>query len=165
MESGANLDITYTLPGYIENLPLYLEAVRYDDETINVESGNSGQFDTQSIALMRDGYHIGIVDVDFEETRDWSNIHGEVDPVNRKSVLTGVSSAPGSASTLSLLVLKELEDIGVGICPEAISLNEVHPDCTGLEIKDGSHEDVSTIVIGGNTYWMIDGLSGTGFGT
>ena len=120
--NGANLDIAYTMPGYIENLPSPLDAVRYDDQSVNVETGSSGQFDVQSIALVRDGYYLGFVDVDFEENRDWSGVHGEIDPVNRKSVVSGVASAPGSASPLALMVLKETGDTRVGICEYALSV-------------------------------------------
>jgi hypothetical protein len=160
--NGANLDITYTLPGYIENLPSSLEAVRFDDPSVNVESGNSGQFDSQSIVLMTNGYHIGIIDVDFGENRDWSTVHGEIDPISRRTVLSGIASAPGTVSSLSLLVPKDPEDTRVGICPNATFLEDVNKNCTGLEMMDEADTRVSITNIGENTYWIISGLTGTG---
>lgn len=112
-------------------------------------------------------YHYGpfpIAEGSFAFSTDlkWDNVSGNVDPNRAKSVIVNLGTAPGAVGTHSLFVKKDDRHNAVWVCPHATTLSEVYLDCPdGYSLSETSPE-VSIETHGGDIFWKIGGLSGTG---
>ncbi len=118
------------------------------------------------------GIILSSVDTNFTADLNWNGVSGEVDISTGKSVVTGLTSAPGTASTHTLYIPipSGTYSTTVQICPDATDLSEVTVGCTNGEIFSNNQTksvggDTVTVTkeyIDGDWYWLADGVSGTG---
>ncbi|MDD3648438.1 MAG: integrin alpha, partial [Candidatus Dojkabacteria bacterium] len=146
-------------PAYtINNLPLGLSPVLLTDFVTDLSV--IPRAGTLGVYVMKDGMIIAETSVLLSEDRDWSGVNGDIDPLNRKSVITGLEDAPGAASGHSLYVIKGATDDTVAICPEAATLEEVTVLCPGITYEQ--EENVEVVMVNGVEYWKISNQTGTG---
>jgi hypothetical protein len=115
-----------------------------------------------TIRLLKSGVPLVDVTVDFNTAIDWSAVTGATDPVNFKSVVAGLASAPSTVGTHTLYVPKATFQDGVIVCPHALTLAQVTETCSGAIKLSASSPSVSIVNIGAKNYWKITGLTGTG---
>lgn len=84
--------------------------------------------------------------------QNWSSVSGGLDTTNKKAYLHGLSSG------FTLYIPRRSYDNAVIICPNANSLAEISPTCSGgyylYDQTIRSYEGIS--------YWKVDNLTGTG---
>ncbi|WKZ31114.1 MAG: hypothetical protein QY318_04745 [Candidatus Dojkabacteria bacterium] len=100
--------------------------------------------------------------IDLVASRDWATVSGAVDIELNKSFVHNLAAAPGSYGTFDLYVPKTAEQTSVMICPNAMSLEDVEPDCSGGIEKFEVDSDTDIVTINSNQYWRVTGLTGTG---
>ncbi len=107
---------------------------------------------------------IAEVETDMTNNRDWSgaSVTGEVDIDNSKSVVTNLTNAEGTSLTHTLYIPRLSEQSGVYICPDAANLTEVTDSCSNGYLLTLGDANVSLTTEGGQEYWLVSGLSGTG---
>lgn len=158
--------------------------VRYRDvETSRIANGPSGfdlfdqgsSYDATQISdafygsnrtiQMFDGsIPIAEIAVDMTDDRDWAaaDITAESDNTEYKAYVHNLTNAEGADNTFTLFVPKDAGDSAVFICPGASSLVDVSEDCTDGFARTESSSYVDIVNEGGQDYWKISGLSGTG---
>lgn len=102
--------------------------------------------------------------VDLTDDRDWSPVNVVAIPAESKAVIVNLnpSQAPGVSATHSLYVVRNENQQSVVVCPDAVSIFDVTTSCpNSYELFEGDPQ-LSTVTIGGITYWKISGLTGTG---
>ncbi len=156
----------------VDNLNPSLRVTNASDQDISVGSGNGAVGLTDVYLKDSLGNIISVVETNMATDRDWSGVSGATDITNGKSVVSGLTSAPGTADTHTLYI--PIPDITkadkVRICPQATSLEEVTLDCIdGVTFSNGETKTVlsntvtvSKLQISGQWYWLADGVSGTG---
>ena len=154
----------YSQFNQIANLGSELTADDVSGNNVEVGSleGLSGAGNT--IQINKNGFRISDVVTNMVSDRDWGNVVGDTDTVTGKAVISNVTSAPGTDSTLTLYVPIPSGNPGgfVIVCPNAETLAEVTVVCSGLTVKKESDSDTSKVTINSQQYWKITGLSGTG---
>lgn len=94
---------------------------------------------------------------------DWSSVSGSSDTADFKSVVAGLNAgANGVVGSHSLYVPKRASDNAVFICPSTLTLNEVSKACSGVLSYSEAADNVSVVTIGGQAYWLVSGLTGSG---
>lgn len=101
------------------------------------------------------------VNVDLSTSRDWSLVKVGSDGVTGKAFVTGLSGS-GSTGTHSLYMPKLPGQNGVIICPEATSFDGVSENCPNAIRYDITDTHVKVVDVAGKSYWLVDGLTGTG---
>jgi uncharacterized delta-60 repeat protein len=104
------------------------------------------------------------VTFDNSSDRDWSAVSVDMNALTSQSVVSNLNpvDAPGAASTHSLYVAKLSGQVGVYVCPNATVLADLSESCSGGYYLAETASNISTVNIGGQDYWKIDGLTGTG---
>jgi surface protein len=114
------------------------------------------------IRLLKSGIPLVDVTVDFNSAIDWSTVTGATDAVNFKSVVAGLAGAQSTVGMHTLYVPKAAFHTGVVVCPHAITLGQVTETCPDAKTLTTQSASLSVVNIGGQNYWKITGLSGTG---
>ncbi|HEY0965478.1 MAG TPA: BspA family leucine-rich repeat surface protein [Candidatus Saccharimonadales bacterium] len=122
----------------------------------------AGEMDIRTVRLLSGTLPLAEATAVFTADLDWTNVTGEVDLAAHKSVVSGLASAPGVTGTHTLYVPKAAKHNAVIICEGAVTLADVTKSCPGGKQLTAMNNNVSIVVIGGVTYWKVDGLSGTG---
>jgi uncharacterized delta-60 repeat protein len=145
----------------VSNLDASLD-VTYNDT--NIEVGETeGVYGEQTLQLQEtDGTLLAQVVTDMTSDRAWSTVSGDSSLTEYKSYVSNLQSAPGVTGLMTLFVPYSEEHNHVGICPGAVSLEEVTPDCTGFYALDINDDNVWVVEEGGVSYWQVFGLPGTG---
>ena len=99
------------------------------------------------------------VTVDLDASRSWINVHGDVDLVNRKSVVSGLSTAPGTSGSFYLYVPKNPDDNSAWVCPNITTLEGITTSCSGGYRLSSS---LVMATVDGNSYWKIPATSDLG---
>lgn len=133
---------------------------------------NIPQFGRVTSKLMKSGLVISQTSIDFSDdiNKDWSNVSADISLAQKKSVVSGLVTAPGTSSTHTLFIPKDTDDTSVLICPDADTLGQVGLGCSnGVTFSNGETLDVngssvtvSTTNINGVDYWVASGVNGTG---
>ncbi len=108
------------------------------------------------------GLVIGEIDTDMSIDLDWSSVTADSDIGTGTAFVHNLTSAPGTAATFTLYVPKLPAHSKVTICPGADALVDLVPACPGAFDRTAADGDTSIVNIGGQDYWAITGLSGTG---
>ncbi len=146
----------------IQNLPAGFSLVNAATGDSLLSSPHSGAAGTVTAQLLKNGKPLALADVTMTADHSWSAINGDTDFANSKSVVSGLAAAPGVAATHSLYIPKAVGDQAVIICPSAVSLSEVTLTCPNRQILTAASAGVSVVTIGGQSYWLVGGLTGTG---
>ena len=154
--------LTQTTYQQITGLPPSLVAKTLTD--LDATDNTIEQGDTITIRLYSsDNTPIADVDTTFGSDLDWSTVTADIDPASGKAFAHNLTAADGTAGTFTLYVPKLAGDTRVGICPGASSLSAVTDQCEGLYyLTEGIDDNISTVIIDGQDYWAITGLTGTG---
>ena len=117
---------------------------------------------TKQVRLLKDGVPIALIDITFDSDSIWTSVSGDSDRTTGRAVVDGFGSVIGAASTHGLYVPRGEADTQVTICPNVTSLAEVDASCSNPETFVASDDNVQIVSLGGNSYWLVTGLSGTG---
>jgi hypothetical protein len=93
---------------------------------------------------------------------DWSSVTGDTDGTLGKAVIGNLETAPGTDSSHALYIPKLSGHGAVRICPGATTLAQVTATCSGGYNLTTGDNNVNVVTIGGNDYWKVTGLTGTG---
>lgn len=115
-----------------------------------------------TIRLLKAGLPLAQVRVMFDNAIDWRTVEGDVDSPAYKSVVSGLAGADAVVGSHTLYVPRAVSHSAVVICPDAEDLSEVSASCANATIMTLADSDVSAVTIGGEHYWKVDGLTGTG---
>lgn len=115
-----------------------------------------------TLQLKYNGVPLALLTANFSNDFSWSGISGAIDVSAKKSVVAGLSSAGGVVGTHSLYIPKGAADSQVIICPNAVSLSDVNESCSNKQVLTEIDSNVQVVSIGGQQYWLVSGLSGTG---
>lgn len=102
--------------------------------------------------------------VNLSSDRDWTNVNVLTLPNESKSLVVNLNptDAPGVSTTHSLYIVKQDGQTAVRVCPEAELLDDISATCSGgYDLAEGA-ANLSSVTLGGKTYWKITGLTGTG---
>ncbi len=179
-----DFESSYQISGLPANLKPYNQGGH--DLSLGSLYGLVGE-DSLMVRTVPDDYPLAIVPANFDHDLDWSDVSGDVDWTNRKSVTAGLEPedeiffptgylegitgnelfADGSLYGYFLFVPKAADDDTLRICPDATTLTAVTGTCAnGVEL----HEGDSGVFVGpwnGHLYWMYtiqQGFSQTGTG-
>ena len=146
----------------IANLNSGMLASDDGDNDIEIGGSNGLTGTGNTINITKGGVRISDVVVDMSSDRDWSSVTGDVDLAGGKSVISNLTSAPGTAGTHTLYIPKLANQGAVIICPDATTLSEVTTTCSNFIKKTAADGDTSVVNIGGQDYWKVTGMTGTG---
>jgi hypothetical protein len=134
------------------------------DTMANPETQNFATANVDLRVQLNTGEPIADTVVSFSDDGDmnWSGVTGDTDLPAGKSVVGNLTSAPGAAAQHSLYVPRVEGSSGVHICPSATTLGEVTFSCSGGYDLSTNASNVSVIVYGGQEYYLVTGLTGTG---
>jgi len=150
----------------IDSLPSGLDVE--DTSGNNIEIGTSnGLYGSDVTVRLKDnstGLTISDVNADLTADRDWASISGESNSSTGQSVVSNLTSAPGTASTHTLYIPIPTGVVSdtVLICPDASTMSDVKPTCSNVTIKRVGDSGVSKVEINSQDYWKVEGLTGTG---
>jgi uncharacterized delta-60 repeat protein len=116
-------------------------------------------YGNQTVRLQKSSSNIPVVDFEHNFSIgnvDLSGVTIESDASQGKSVVHGLSG------THSLYVPKRANDTIVIICPHATQISEVNETCRDKQIYTDQSSNVTIVTVDGQTYWKVDGLTGTG---
>jgi len=162
--SGTTSPTAYTevVGNVLQNVESHITVVTSSDWSTDVSSEK--QSGVVGVGIKNDvNVRIATFDVDFSDDRDWSDLSAASG--GKKAILHypgGFSSIPGASGSSYSLYVPKGDGIKVGICPNALSLPEVGSDCSGIYYRDQSDPNVEIVTEGGDEYWKISGLTGTG---
>lgn len=128
----------------------------YDPQSAGISSISS--------SLYFGDYVVSDFSVNLSEDRDWANVNVLTLPNESKSLIVNLdpTNAPGVSSSHSLYIVKQDGQTSVRVCPNADELADISEDCAGgYELTEGS-PSLTSVTIGGKTYWKVTGLTGTG---
>ncbi len=138
--------------------------------SVDVSTSEGAQTGVQKVRVMREEYLIADLPISFETNRDWSNAIFESDPQNSKAVVK-VDNTHGITDKFTMYVVSG-DTNAFRICPQASSLQAVSSTCANSVLYmgefpqtkevEGTSVTVSKAQIEGITYWIADGLTGTG---
>jgi hypothetical protein len=154
----------YSLLFQLSNIASGLDVVDTSDNSLKIGSGFGLTGTGQTVRLKDTGSGLLVAEtaVNMTQDRNWNTVTGDADLSTHKSVTTNLSSVPGAAATHTLYVAKAGIDNAVYICPVATTLGQVSDSCTsGYQLTDAD-SNVAIVTIGGQDYWKIDDLTGTG---
>lgn len=158
----SNNNVAYLIYGgsNIVATPLGISIVLADNPSVDVSVVR--QSGTKTLRIKSDGVVVADVNTTFEENTDlnWSGITADASLSLGKTLVTGLTSAPGTGAVHTLYVPKTGNR--VYICPEATTLDEIGTACTGGYQLSNEDTNVSVVTIGSQEYWKIDELTGTG---
>lgn len=102
--------------------------------------------------------------VNMSSDRDWTTVTAGSDLVTGKAFVLNLNptDAPGANATHSLYVPKLSGQTAVYICPNATQLSEVYKGCPGGYTLSQGAPNLSIVNVGGQDFWLVDGLTGTG---
>lgn len=146
------------------------EGLQLEDQGTGLDVSNESAYingpNRTIILRSTEGWLISEVEVDLTESRDWgggaTTVTGDIDLSTGKSVVANLTTAPGTAATHTLYVPKLLDQNQVWICPNAGALAEITDDCSGGYALIEADSNVEITSEGGQDYWRISGLTGTG---
>ena len=163
-----NTGKTYSI---ILNKPDSITTVLADNTLVDVSSIDGAQTGEQNIRIFKEDYIVADIPISFEQNRDWSNVIIESSILEGKTVIK-LDDSHGLIDSFTMYVVKSEKDNSFRICPQAKSLQEVSSTCpqgvlyTGTFPKklkvEGDDVTVSQAAISGVTYWIADGITGTG---
>lgn len=155
---------SFVLLNQIKGVVSNLEISDIDGNSIKENSTNGLNSSSETVYIKDAGTGLLLSDVvvDLTNDREWSSVSGASDLSLKKAYIKGIESAEGVSGSHSLYVPRGTMDANVVICPSATNLDTVHESCTGAIIKDVSDNDTSVVSIDGQSYWRVEGLSGTG---
>ena len=130
------------------------------DVSIGSENGAAGN--DVLISLNKNSIPLADVLVDIWHDLDWNGVSGDIDTVNFKSFVNGLAEADGVQGTFSLFIPRKSGDQAVGICPGAVTLDDVNTECSNISYKSINDSDVEAVEINGVEYFKVSGLTGTG---
>ncbi|MDY0091015.1 MAG: carboxypeptidase-like regulatory domain-containing protein, partial [Flavobacteriaceae bacterium] len=164
----SNTGKTYSI---IINKPDNISTVLVDNQNVDVSNVNGAQTGTQKVRILDNEYIVADLPISFETNRDWSSAIVQSSPESSKTVIK-LESIHGLTNKFTMYIVKRENDNALRVCPEARSLEEVNERCnkgvlfTGTFPKKqkiaGEDITVSQAAISGVTYWIADGLTGTG---
>jgi hypothetical protein len=143
---------------------------RVDPLTVQTSSNSNPQTQNFSTAVVdlriQNGSSIPIADVTVTFNQngdlDWSSVTGDTNASLGKSVIGNLETAPGTDPSHVLYIPRLSGNGAVRICPGATTLAQVTATCSnGYELTTVD-PNVSIVTIGGNEYWKVSGLTGTG---
>lgn len=120
--------------------------------------------DSISSRLYFGPYIVSDFNVNMTSDRDWTDVNVTTLVEESTSLVTNLNptGAPGISATHALYVVKQPGQTTVRVCPEATQIEEITLDCSnGYDLTTGDAA-LSTVTIGGVTYWKVTGLIGTG---
>jgi len=155
----------------ILNKPENISTILVDNRNIDVSNVEGAQTGVQTVRILTEDFVVADLPISFENNRDWSNAIIQTSPQQGKTVVK-LNTTHGLTDKYTMYVVKKDSDNAFRICPEARSLEEIKVDCnkavlyTGnfpQKLKvEGNDVTVSQASISGVTYWIADGLRGTG---
>ncbi len=114
------------------------------------------------IRLLKNDLPLAQANVMFDNAIDWRDVDGGTDSANYKSVISGLASADAVVGSHTLFVPRASTHGAVVICPHAQTLEQVSANCTNATVMTSADSNVSVVTIGGDSYWRVSGLTGTG---
>lgn len=151
----------------IFNLTPSADVVRVDSElslvTQYYDPAEEGIDDLDSVMYFGD-YIVTDFTVDLTEDRDWTSVNAVTLPTMSVSLLQNLNpeSAPGISETHSIYVAKSESQLGVYVCPEAVTLEDIGFDCAdGYPLYLGD-DGLTVETVDDIEYWRVDNLTGTG---
>lgn len=163
-----NTGKTYSI---ILNKPESITTVLADNTVVDVSNIDGAQTGEQNVRILKDEYIVADIPISFEQNRDWSNVVIETSILEGKTVIK-LDDSHGLTDKFTMYVTKNEQDNSFRICPQAKTLEEVNRNCpdsvlyTGTFPKklkvEGGDVTVSQAAISGVTYWIADGITGTG---
>ncbi|MGI6423118.1 MAG: DUF2341 domain-containing protein [Candidatus Dojkabacteria bacterium] len=163
-----NTGATYSI---ILNKAEGIETVLVDDKDVDVSNTSGAQTGEQKIRVLQENYIVADVPISFSQNRDWSNAVIESSILEGKSVVK-LDDSHGLSGTFTMYVIKKEKDNSFRICPHAKTLAEVNNTCPEGVLYTGTFPQklkvlnnevtVSQASLSGTTYWIADGISGTG---
>jgi len=152
------------------NVPAGLKAVLRSNENVLVSTDEGRQFGTKNVRVKAGNYILADVPVSFTVDRDWRNSVLEMNAAEYKSVIK-ISEDEGLADRFIMYVISG-DTNAFRLCPNATSLKDIKDGCkeevlfTGPFPQEKEVEEemvtVSKAKLNDTTYWIVDGLSGTG---
>jgi len=133
-----------------------------------------GTFSAIPARLMFGDYVVADFTVDLSGgDLNWLTVNVQFLPLTSKALVVNLNqtAAPGISDTHSLYVYRYNNQTEVTVCPEALTLSDLYPSCASefsltldslTFVGEGYTATLSTDTIGGKSYWIIDGLIGTG---
>jgi uncharacterized delta-60 repeat protein len=144
----------------IDNLDEELDA---KVDSVNIETGTSnGVYGETTVNIVKGSAPVADIVTSMVQDRDWDTVEADTSETEYKTYVHNLVGAPGAGASFTMYVLKRAGDDMVGICPGATFMDEVSSVCANIEFRSVTDPTVSTVVIDGNTYWKVTGLSGTG---
>lgn len=154
----------------ILNVQEGINVVLSEDDNIDLTLVENGQLGEQKVKVYSGLYIVAEIPILFSKDRDWSEALIDMSASEKKTVVK-LSEDQGLANKYTMFVVGN-DTNSFMLCPEAKSLSEVSLNCAGgvkytgefPQSKDveASSVTVSKAVIGNVTYWIADGLTGTG---
>jgi len=155
----------------IINKPENVNTILVDNSNIDVSNVDGAQTGVQKVRILTEDFIVADLPISFDNNRDWSNAIIKTSPQEGKTVVK-LNNTHGLTDKYTMYVVKKDTDNAFRICPEARSLEDIKVDCnkgilyTGnfpQKLKvEGNDVTVSQASISGVTYWIADGLRGTG---
>jgi uncharacterized delta-60 repeat protein len=144
--------------------------IAFGNQAVNIPSG-TGLTDTSgsAITIPLSGTQVvqlqqtslGVPVVEFSANFTSANIDLSGVSVD-SSIVEGKAVVHGLVGTHTIFVPKRAEDNTVIICPDATILSEVQAGCTNQMTLSESDPNVDVVTIGGQVFWRVSGLTGTG---
>jgi len=155
----------------IINKPENINTMLVDNSDIDVSNVDGAQTGVQKVRVLKEDFIVADLPISFENNRDWSNAIIKSSPQEGKTVVK-LNNTHGLTDKYTMYVVRKDKDNAFRVCPEAKSLEDIKVDChkgvlyTGnfpQKLKvEGNDVTVSQASISGVTYWIADGLIGTG---
>ena len=162
----------YVDPKLITPINSTIRAYLSSNWSTNVNSTSQRGINNIGVTVSSNSNKVATFDVDFSAQRDWTNVYADSNSSTYKAVFgyTGgnFTNIPGrSSSTYTMYVPKWASGTKVGFCPNANTLAEIMPGCTGqVFIASGASGTVGgatvTVTAGTGTYagyWAVSGLT------
>lgn len=154
----------------ILNVPTGIKAVLSSNENIEVDTEEGRQFGVKNVRVKAEDYLIADLPISFAIDRDWRNTILEINAIEYKAVVK-MSEDEGLKGRFIMYVISG-DTNAFRLCPSAKSLDDIKSGCTGEVLFEGEFPQskevegktvtVSKAQLNGVTYWIVDGLSGTG---
>ena len=143
----------YLSENQLSGLPVGLDAL--DVSANNIESGtNYGLYGASETITLKDSIDnllVSEVVVNMTLDRNWSGVTGDSNATTGKSFVSGLTTAPGAASTHTFYVPipTGVSSDRVVLCPNATSLAQVTVSCGSAITKQESDSDTDKVTLSG----------------
>ncbi len=154
----------------ILNVPNGLKAVLRSNENVSVDTEEGRQFGIKNIRVRAEDYLIADLPISFTIDRDWRDIILEINAIEYKTVIK-LSENEGLDGRFIMYVISG-DTNAFRLCPYAQSLEDIRSGCKEEVTFEGDFPQskevegvmatVSKAQLNGVTYWIVDGLNGTG---